>query len=68
MMTHEADANEIAKRYLIDEYLGQEPDYMSMVEWLDDTDYAFSGDDAEIHDAVLDILDTLAQRLEDEDN
>lgn len=63
------NAQEIAKRYLVEQYLLQEPDYMSMTEWLDEENdtIVFDGDDSEIHDAVLALLDTVAQRLANED-
>lgn len=64
---------EIARRYLVEEYLTNEPDFMSMIEWLDDhpdiVHEDFDGaDDVDIHDEVIALLDVVAQRLADEEN
>lgn len=63
-------AREIARRYLVEEYLTTEPDFLSMVEWLDEQPDIVQddGDDVDIHDEVLALLDVVAQRLDDEEN
>lgn len=62
-----SSAEEIAKRYLIEEYLMREPDFIDMTEWLDEQDdIEFDGDDGDIHAEAVALLDVLAQRLDDE--
>lgn len=65
------DVNQIAKEYAL-ELLTREVDYMDLSEWLYD-EHPDVGDATEesideIYDEVVAIIDTVYQRLEDEDN
>lgn len=61
-----SSAREIAKRYLVEEYLTIEPDFLSFTEWLDDEEID-TPDDAVVHDVITTMLRELAQRLAEED-